>query len=111
MHIALCPHYAVSGTEIACGGTEAASGKSAYVTGKKKVGGLSAYARATRCPVLTLRMLQPAYAMSGTNVAYASSCICTPYAMSGTGIADAAISQRVRYAMPGTDSVWAYVID
>eukprot|EP00961_Rhodomonas_salina_P095607 1285803-Rhodomonas_salina.2 len=69
---------------------------------------IAAYARATRCPVLTQRMLLPGSFASNpdTQIPYAEllgSTLRPPYAMSGTNIAYGAVCLRPPYAMSGID--------
>eukprot|EP00961_Rhodomonas_salina_P236057 3190258-Rhodomonas_salina.2 len=81
----------------------------------------SAYALATRSPVLIWRpmahatgtpptpttsgtSLRACYAMSGTDEAYATICLRACYAMPGTDIGYAAMCLRACYAKPGSDN-------
>eukprot|EP00961_Rhodomonas_salina_P122688 1652539-Rhodomonas_salina.1 len=79
----------VSGTENACGGMKGAVGR----YGKQGFRGIGVTSR--------YRPLA-AYAMPGTDIAYAVICLQTPYAMPGTDVAYSAICLRTPYEMPGT---------
>eukprot|EP00961_Rhodomonas_salina_P175696 2368973-Rhodomonas_salina.3 len=68
---------------------------------------VSAYELATQCPVLALCMLMSAYALSGTDTTYAALCLRACYAMSGTDIAYGDICVRAGHAASGTDIAYA----
>eukprot|EP00961_Rhodomonas_salina_P064801 872048-Rhodomonas_salina.2 len=73
---------------------------------------VSAYARATRCPVLTSRIVLPVsfnlllpliLVSSLSSYAMLSTDIRASYAMSGTHLVHCSICLRACYVMPGTD--------
>eukprot|EP00961_Rhodomonas_salina_P214092 2891103-Rhodomonas_salina.1 len=74
-------------------GTDGGYGATRYAVLLEWEGGrtlLSCYAAAMRCPVLTQAILLSAcapYAMSGTDIAYGTTCLRASYSMSGTDIA------------------------
>eukprot|EP00961_Rhodomonas_salina_P129192 1740448-Rhodomonas_salina.2 len=88
--ISLRACYAKSGTETACGGTSRQGTCVERRGGGGRSDPLSAYALATRCPVLRYRMVLSAYAMSGTKIP------------NGT------VSLRACDAMSGTEKAYAY---
>eukprot|EP00961_Rhodomonas_salina_P062130 834044-Rhodomonas_salina.1 len=82
--------YAMSGTDIAYGATT--RGVPTRARSIRVWSVPSPYACATRCPILTSRIvcaipLRVCYTMSGTDIAHGATCLRVCYAMSGTDIA------------------------